>query len=200
MNLKQFLESNKLSLKESIDFEIDRYGDWIPSVTTILQLIHNPWLEFVKRNYKEKLEEAVKLWTKVHKQAEEWFDKGGEINSNIVTFHNLMDVKIVAQESTWFYGNKDIPFRWSIDLECIINWIEYNVDYKNTIVQSPLYKLQLWWYQLLNWKEGMIVYVKDKLKIVKVESYYKDIFYELLNLFYKYIENGNYIGKNKKMV
>lgn len=192
MNLKEFCDKNNYILKDKIDFEIDRYWDWIPSVTTILKLIDDPWFNFILKKYWDKVQESADRWTKTHNDAEDFFSWiWSNLNKNISELHSLFIKEIIWMETKYI---KDW-ISWTIDLEAIVNikWNEYeaNIDYKNAKIKSEKYKIQLWWYEFLNWRRWIIAYVwKEKLELVQVEDFYKDIFIELKEYFNKLLNEA----------
>lgn len=198
MNLKEFCNINWYILKDKIDYNWDRYGNWIVSVTSILKLIIDPKFEIVMNMYWDKVIEAANKWTLTHWIAESYFnwdlintdeDTWIKLNPNISKFHSLFIKQIIRTESRY---EKDWV-SWTIDLEALVdirwNIYEANNDYKNSKVKSEKYKLQLWWYEWLNWKPWVLVYLWWKLELVQVESFYKDIFIELKDLFFKLLNN-----------
>lgn len=184
MNIKDWCKDNWYYLKDKIDFEWDRYWDWIPSITSILQLIWDPWFEFVMKKYGDKVKESAIKWTKEHSNAEQFFNPKSwvtNINKNFMMFHVLYNVNVIETEKTIY---KDW-IRWTIDLIWEIKWKWiYNIDYKNTNKHSLKYCLQLWWYKFLNWNPWVLVYWKWKLNVKFVEDFYKDLFIELKNYFF----------------
>jgi len=207
LNLKEFCEKNWYYLKTSIDWDWNaRYGDWIPSVTTILKLIWDKWFEFVLDRYKDEVEIAANKWTLVHNNAESYFkgdlrndidfndkDKAHlKLNPFISKFHSLFVKEIKNQETRyvkhWVSG--------TIDLEAIINYRwkieDLNSDYKNAKMKSEKYKVQLGWYKTLNGKNWLIVYVwNNKLELVYVDPIYEKIFIELREYFFKLLKEKN---------
>lgn len=187
MNLKEFCEKHWYTIKDRIDFEWDRYWDWIPSITTILKLINDQWLEYIKKNYSKELELACDNWKIVHKDAEDFFKKDWssfKVSPQIMKFHVLYGIKSIALEERvikdGIQGNIDL-IAHSQMLETILN-----IDYKNTQLQSPKYFVQLMWYKYLNWYDWLLVYAgKWKLKVVLVPDEYYDVFIELKDLFFK---------------
>jgi len=194
MNLKEFVKINWYYLKNKINWNWDRYKDWTPSVTSILKLIWDSWFDFVLNKYKDKVEEAAAKWTLVHDTAESYFKwevSDIKLNPNISKFHSLFVNRVINMEQRY----ETLWFSWKIDLEAEVNirWkiYEANCDYKNAKKKSEKYKLQLWWYELLNWKPWILVYVWNKLEIIQVESFYKDIFEELRIYFFNLLNNDN---------
>ena len=199
MNLNEFIENNWYYLKTSIDWEWDRYWNNIPSVTTILKLIWDPWFDFIMSKYWNQVEAAALKWTWVHDTAENFYrwnlvatddiEEAITLNPNISKFHSLFVKEILWMETRY---EKDWV-SWKIDLEALVNirWSEYiaNIDYKNAKAKSEKYKVQCGWYEYLNWKPWILVYVNWKLEIVQVESFYKDIFVELKDYFLTLLNN-----------
>lgn len=184
MNLKQFCEIHWYTLKDRIDFKWWRHWDWIPTVTEILQLLYDPWFEYVKRAHPITLNKAAEEWTRIHKQAEDYFNwDSNDVKNLILQFHLFNDVKTLHQEKTfykWWLHN----FRWTVDKIWEIESIIYNMDYKNSDHQSPKHKVQMWWYKDLDTYNWILVYVWTKLEVVYVESFYQDIFIELKDYFF----------------
>lgn len=189
MNLKEWCDKNWYYLKDTIDYEWDRYWDGNVSITSILKLIVDPTFEFVMNKYKDQVEEAANEWTRIHKQAEDFHTKWSwvnEINKNFMLFHTLYWIESIWQELT-FYKEW---VRWTVDaVWSNIEWKLFNIDYKNTNKHSEKYCLQLWWYKWLNGNDGMLVYGKWKLKVIEVPDYYLDLFVELKDLFFTLLNN-----------
>jgi hypothetical protein len=191
MNLQQWCESNWYYLKDRIDFKYGRHWDGLPTVTEILQLIWDPWFQYVMNNYEDKVKEAADKWTAVHKQAEQFFIAKSwvtEMNLNFTKFHTLYNITILKQEKTYY---RDC-IRWTVDLvwECTsYDWMYenqiLNIDYKNSNKHSPKYLLQMAWYKYLNWNNWILVYGKWKLKVFHYNWELDDIWIELVNLFFK---------------
>lgn len=179
--IKKWSEENWFDLKDSIPSDWDRYWDWIPSVTTALKLIKDPWFEYVKRNYPKELEQACDKWKIVHTQAEDYFDGTSTlIHKQIMKFHILYDVQILDKEKRY---EKDW-MQWTVDLVCMINGQIKNIDYKSSSNKSKKYLLQMWWYKYLNWYDWWILYLSPKwFNFVEVENEYLDLFIELKNYF-----------------
>lgn len=188
MNLKEFCEKNWYELATTIPENWDRYQDKTPSVTTILSLLIDRWFEYVKKNYKDALEQAVKKWTKMHNDAETFFNTWWEINKHILKFHILYDVEIIWQEQ-----NYKTDYQWTIDLIADVTYkekrIRLNVDYKSSLNRSEKYRLQLAWYKCLNGNDWALLYIgKDKyiFDVFNTEEYVpaflelKDYFFKLL--------------------
>lgn len=184
--LQDFCNQHWYELKTEIDWDWDRYKNWIPSVTTILWVIHDPWFSYVLKNFKEKVQEAADRWTIVHSNAELYFKKDSwikEMNPMFTKLHTLLNIEILNTEERY---TRDW-ISWTIDLIGKVNYGEhvwvYNIDYKNTDKHSPKYAVQLWGYEYLNGNKWIIAYWKTKLKVIFVEEYYKDIFIEAKDLF-----------------
>lgn len=183
MDLKEFAESNGYEIKDSIDWEWDRYGDWLVSVTTILNLLRDPWFEFVKRNNPEALDRACARWKEIHSWAESFFNwDAPSIDKRILKWHVLYGVETLRQEMT--YEKQWV--RWTIDLEWLVNWTLRNVDYKSSNNQSMKYHLQLAGYYWLNGNPWSLVYLsKDSFEYVEVDvEKYLPVFLELKELFF----------------
>lgn len=73
-NIKQWAKDNKYELLTQIPEGWDRYKDGTPSVTTILSLLRDPGFEYVKRNHAEALQTACERGTRIHGEAEDFFD------------------------------------------------------------------------------------------------------------------------------
>jgi hypothetical protein len=192
MNLKQWCWNNWYTLKYDIDFEIDRYWDWNVSITTLLKILYDSSFEYVLRNHKEAVDKACKEWTRIHKQAEDFYTKWSwvnQINKNFMMFHSLYNTEVIWQEQTFIND----WVRWTIDVICSIDGKEYNIDYKNTNIHSAKYCLQLWWYKYLNGNNWILVYGKWKLKVVEVEDYYLDLFIELKQYFFNLLNKKKWI-------
>ena len=184
--LKQFASENKMNLLDRLPESWDRYGDWIGSVTALLKLFQEPWFEYVKRNYADEVAIACKRGTDIHQWAEDFFSwESDEIHKQILKFHVLYDFKIAAQEQRIF---KDIS--WWIDVigssPLLCNGVLVNVDYKTNIKQNVKYKIQMWWYNYLNWNPGFILYMSDKkFDLVEVDmNIYLPLFLELKEYFF----------------
>lgn len=199
MNLQEFLIKNNFKLKDTIDWDWDRYGTGIPSVTTVLWLIIDPTFEYIKNTYPEQMQQAADKWTMVHNQAEVFFQRDPsllvpagewmpiELNDQIMKFHVLYDVEVIATEQMIM---KDVS--WKIDLIWHIWYYrkDMNVDYKNSVNKSEKYKVQCGGYKYLNGLDWILVYAwKWKLKVVLVEDFYTDIFIELKDLFLKLLND-----------
>ena len=166
MTLKEWLDNNWLKLKDKIDWEWDRYWDWQVSVTTILQIIEDPWFEYVKRNHAEAVEAACERWKAIHSWAEDFFSaKAMAVDKRILKFHVLHDVRVTWMEKTYFKE----WVRWSVDLEAYVDWLEKNVDYKSSAKKNPKYHLQITWYYWLNWKGWGILYLWKSYEYVEVD-------------------------------
>ena len=189
MNLNDFCYKYNYKLKDKIDFEVDRYWDWMISVTTILQLLYDPKFDYVLRNNKEAVDIAAKKWTEEHYKAEKFFDANSwvtDMNPMFMKFISLYNVTPLKREETVYREYKWIKFRWTID--CIgdidyplYKWI-YNIDWKNSKTESSKYHLQLSGYKWFNWNEWILVYGKDKLKVVHTEDY-SEVWQELVDYF-----------------
>lgn len=190
MKLYKWIEDNWYKLKDSLDWiDLNRYGDWTISVTTVLQLIYDPKFDYVFRNNKEAVDIAAKKWTEEHYKAEKFFDANSwvtEMNPNFMKFISLYNVTPLKREETVYREYNWIMFRWTID--CIwdidyplYKWIR-NIDRKNSNTESPKYHLQLNWYKWFNWYEWILVYGKDKLKVVHIEDY-SEVWQELVDYF-----------------
>jgi hypothetical protein len=184
--IKQFASENKMNLLDSLPTWWDRYWDGIWSVTALLKLFQEPGFEYVKRNYADEVAVACKRWTDIHQWAEDFFSWLSEdIHKQILKFHVLYDFKISAQEQRVF---KDIS--GGIDVigsSPLLSWgVLVNVDYKTNIKQNIKYKIQMWWYNYLNWNPGYILYMSDKkFELVEVEmDIYLPLFLELKEYFF----------------
>ena len=183
MDLSQFAKQHWYVLKDSLNWEWDRYGDWNVSVTTILQLLEDPSFEFVKRNNAEALRKACDRWKSIHSSAESFFNWDSILlDKRILKWHVLYWVEVVRQETRYF---KDWV-SWTVDLEWFVNWTLRNVDYKSSNNQSMKYHLQLAGYYWLNWNQWSIVYLsKDSFEYVEVDvQKYLPVFLELKELFF----------------
>lgn len=192
LKLKQWCKDNWYYLKNEIDFKWWRYWDWNVSVTELLKLIWDPKFDFVMFKYKNKVDEAAKIWTQVHSDADHFFNaKSGitKMNKNFMIFHTLYNVEVIKREETLY---KDWV-RWTIDLIGKINydWVNgiFNIDYKNSDTHSPKYLLQLAWYKWLNWNNWILVYWKTKLRVVHYNWELDDIWLELKDYFFKLNKN-----------
>lgn len=190
MKLYKWIEDNWYKLKYSLDWiDLNRYWDWMISVTTVLQLIYDPKFDYVLRNNKEAIDIACKKWTEEHLKAEKFFDANSwvtEMNPMFMKFISLYNVTPLKREETVYREYKWVKFRWTID--CIgdidyplYKWI-HNIDRKNSKTESPKYHLQLSGYKWMNWYEWILVYGKDKLKVVHTEDY-SEVWQELLDYF-----------------
>jgi hypothetical protein len=187
MNLIEFCNRYWYKLKDKLPDNWDRYWTGIPSVTTILSLLEDWWLEYVLRNNKSSVTNSINEWIKTHEEAELFFKPNSwvvDLNNNIIKFHVLYNVKIIWTE---VYYKKDIC--WTIDLVSDINWKIINCDYKNSKFHSTKYFLQLMGYKYLNWNDWLLVYVKWKLKVVEVDNSFYNIFIELKDYFF-ILKNG----------
>ena len=190
MNLNDFCSKYNYKLKDTLDWiDLNRYWDWMISVTTVLQLLYDPKFDYVLRNNKEAVDIAAKKWTEEHYKAEKFFDANSwvtEMNPMFMKFISLYNVTPLKREETVYREYKWIKFRWTID--CIgdidyplYKWI-YNIDWKNSKTESPKYHLQLNWYEWMNWNKWILVYGKDKLKVVHTEDY-SEVWQELVDYF-----------------
>lgn len=184
--IKQFASENKMNLLDSVPLDWDRYQDWIASVTAILKLLQEPWFEYVKRNYANEVAIACQRWTDIHQWAEDFFDGVSDsIHKQIMKFHVLYDFKIESQEQRIF---KDVS--WWIDVTWtspLLSWgALVNIDYKTNIKQNIKYKIQMWWYNYLNWNPWYILYMSDKkFDLVEVDmNIYLPLFIELKEYFF----------------
>jgi len=190
MRLKQWCEDNGYSLLDTLPSNWDRYQDWLPSVTTILKLIQDPWFEYVKRNHAGALETARIRWTITHKESEDFFNwESDTVHKQIMKFHTLYDVTIIGQEVNF---KKDI--QWTIDLMAHIGSIidtDMNIDYKPK-TKSKKYFIQWWWYEYLNWLKSGILYLdKNDYKFEVVTTWYLELFIELKDYFLTLLNNDN---------
>ena len=190
MNLNTFCSKYNYKLKDSLDWiDLNRYWDWMISVTTVLQLLYDPKFDYVLRNNKEAVDIASKKWTEEHYKAEKFFDANSwvtEMNPNFLKFVSLYNVTPLKREETVYREYKGVKFRWTID--CIgdidyplYKWI-YNIDWKNSKTESAKYHLQLSGYHWMNWNEWILVYGKDKLKVVHTHDY-SEVWQELVDYF-----------------
>lgn len=189
MNLKQWCDSHWFKLKESIDFDIDRYWDGNISITTVLKIIEDPIFDYVMTNHKEAVEKAAEQWTHEHYKADKFFDKWSwvtDMNLNFTKFLTLYDVKIIHREKIFYKEYKWFKFRWSVDLLWEVNYpftSHKNIDYKNSTKHSPKYLMQLEWYHWLNSFLWLLVYGKWKLKVIEYNWELESIWLELLDYF-----------------
>lgn len=162
MNLQEFCTKNWYTLLDYIPLNWNRYGDWIPSVTTILSLLYDKGFEFVKRNHAEAVAQACIRGTDIHDKAESFFDNGWEINHQILKFHVLYNIHIVWKEVKVV---KDI--QGTIDLIALMldDDVPKNFDYKSSKNKSAKYRLQLAGYKYLNGLDGALLYL-DKKKFI----------------------------------
>lgn len=196
MNLETFCNVYWYTLKSEIDYNWDRYNNWIPSVTSILKLLDDESFNNFATNFSWLLNSSAKEWTRVHKEAEDFFTKWSwikNINKNFIKFHTLFNVRIIDKEKTiikdWLY-----PYSWTIDLIWDISynnikWV-YNIDYKNSCYHSTKYELQLMWYKYLNWNNWILVYGKWELKTILANDELEEVWIQLLEYFYK-LKDGN---------
>ena len=190
MNLNEFCSKYNYKLKDSLDWiDMNRYGDWMISVTTVLQLLYDPKFDYVLRNNKEAVDIASKKWTEEHLMAEKFFDANSwvtEMNPMFIKFVSLYNVTPLKREETVYREYKGVKFRWTIDCIGDINyplykWI-YNIDWKNSKTESPKYHLQLSGYHWMNWNKWILAYGKDKLKVVHTHDY-SQVWQELVDYF-----------------
>jgi len=199
MNLKDFCLQHNFTLKDKIDFEWDRYWDGIPSVTTILKLIEDPWFEYVKRAYPQEVEKACDNGKIVHKDAEDFFKRNWssyEVSPQIMKFHVLYDITPIHFEERFI---KD-GIQGSIDIIWNVGRLnkDMNIDYKNTQMHSVKYFVQLMWYKYLNGLDWLLVYAgKWKLKVIEVPNEYFQVFVELRELFFKLKDFDNNNSQEK---
>lgn len=191
MNLNEFISTHNYKLKDKIDFKVNRYGDWMNSVTTILQLLYDPKFDYVLKNNKEAVDAACKKWTEEHLKVEKFFSANSwvtEMNPNFMKFISLYNVTPLKREETvyreynWFKFRWTIDCIWTIDYPTIWKWT-YNIDWKNSKTHSEKYMLQLSWYKWLNRNDWILVYGKDKLKIKEYTWEYDQVWEELINYF-----------------
>lgn len=98
-NIKKWAHDNGYELMTELPRNWDRYGDGVPSVTTILSLLVEPGFEYVKKNYAKEVQAACDRGTKVHGDAEAFFDGNSSvIHNQIMKFHILHDVEILEKE------------------------------------------------------------------------------------------------------
>jgi len=196
MNIQEFCDQNWFKLKQSIDWDWDRYNDGIPSVTTILWLIVDPWFEYVKRNYKEALSKACERWTRIHNEAEDFaLGKSKTQHKQITKFQVLYDVTIESTETKYrksiFVHWEECTIQWTIDVVWKLWIIPTNADYKSSMNTSLKYLLQLWGYEFLNDRPWVLVHLSDKeFKVISSEYFYKELFLELSHYFFTLLEHG----------
>ena len=185
--IKAWAKQNWYVLKDKIDWDWDRYKDGIPSVTTILQLLVEPSFEYVKRRYASEVREACDRGTKIHWDAEGFFNGDSEqIHKQIMKFHVLYDVEIKGKEVKIFVN----WFQWTIDMVwemySNLSWRENrNIDYKSSMNQSKKYFLQLMGYKEGNGNDWAILYLNDKtFKLVLVPNEYMELWIELREYFF----------------
>lgn len=194
MNLQEFCSKHKYRLRDRIDWEWDRYGDGIPSVTTILNLIVNPLFESIKLNYPEQIKKACEQWTQMHSDAEDFSNFGSlKVHDWFVEWHTLYDVTNEIVEKQY---KKDCS--WKIDLSCYLPLYDnLNVDIKTNINnKDPKYRIQLGWYKYLNGLNWALLYLdkksnKYKFEVIDDIDEYMEIFIELKDLFFKLLYNDN---------
>lgn len=193
MNLQQFCEQNNFYLRDSINWEWDRYNDWIASITTVLNLIIDPWFEYVKRNHADKIESAANRWKLIHANAEDHVKNGNmDVDNSVIEFFTIFDVEPIYTEKKYV---KDV--QWTIDLVWDIHWKDswiHNIDYKSSVKnKNKKYRMQLAWYKYLNWYDWFLAYVDwKKLKHEFVDcDEYMEAFLELKDLFFKLLRNDN---------
>lgn len=185
-NLKHWAKQNWYILKDKIDWDWDRYKDGVPSVTTILWLLQEPSFEYVKRTYPTEVQEACDRGTKIHWDAEAFFDGDSElIHKQIMKFHVLYNVKIIGTE----VNVRTDLFQWNIDLVCRLSTIYEskicNVDYKSSMNESKKYFLQLMGYKEGNGNDWAILYLNDKkFKLIFVPPEYMELWIELRDYFF----------------
>jgi len=183
-NIKQWAIDNKYELLDYIPGNWDRYWDGVPSVTTILSLLRDPWFEYVKKLYPDQLKVACDRGTRIHWEAEDFFDAWEPvIHSQIMKFHILHDVVIIGKENNY----RRYWIQWTIDLECYYNGVHWliNVDYKSSAKKSKKYFLQMWGYKYLNGVDWGILYLSPKkFELVICPDEYEELFIELKNYFF----------------
>lgn len=198
MNLNTFCSKYNYKLKDSLDWiDLNRYGDWMISVTTVLQLIYDPKFDYVLRNNKEAIDKACKEWTHEHYRVEKFYDKDSwviDMNPNFMKFISLYNVTPIKREETVYREYNWIKFRWTIDMiwHCeyypYLQWT-YNIDWKNSKTQSMKYLVQLAWYKWLNWYDWILVYGKDKLIVKEYSWEYDQVWIELVDYFITLYKN-----------
>jgi len=197
--IKAWATANWYVLKDRIDWDWDRYKDGTPSVTTILQLLLEPSFEYVKRRYASEVQQACDRGTKIHLDAEYFFNGDSEqIHKQIMKFHVLYNVTIKDKEIHWH--NCRHWFQWTIDLVCELDHLFYwesrrvmNIDYKSSMKESKKYFLQICWYKELNWNDWAILYLSDKkFKLVFVPPEYMELWIELRRYFFSLLKQWQY--------
>ena len=187
--IKDWAKENGYILKDKIDWNWDRYGYWIPSVTTILQLLVEPSFEYVKRRYASEVKIACEKGTKIHWDAEDFFNGDSEqIHKQIMKFHVLYNVVIKWKE----VKIKIHWFQWTIDMVWELDYLFYwdlrkdmNIDYKSSMNESKKYFLQLMGYKEGNGNDWAILYLNDKkFKLVFVPPEYMELWIELREYFF----------------
>lgn len=185
MDFQSFVSKNGLKIRESLDYEWDRYGDGNVSVTSVLNLLVDPAFEYVKRNYWDAVKAACERWTAIHQWAEDFFSwRWTTVDKRILKFHVLHDVRVLEQERT--YVKESV--RWTVDLVASVNGLLTNVDYKSSMKRNEKYRVQLAWYHWLNGNAWWILYLWDGSKFVYDQfdvTEYLPVFLELKDLFFE---------------
>ena len=112
MDLNTFCSKYNYKLKDTLDWiDLNRYWDWMISVTTVLQLLYDAKFDYVLRNNKEAIDLACKKWTEEHLKAEKFFDAKSwvtEMNPNFMKFVSLYNVTPLKREETVYREYKEI--------------------------------------------------------------------------------------------
>lgn len=205
--LNWFVNKYKYNLLDSLTFNSYRTGqrsevrdyDSI-SVTEILSLIEDPNMEMVKIYYSDKLKEAQKYGTTVHKQIEEsiiWEQLSGPVTLDrwpIAIQFKLFCMKNKVQdmqaEQMFSKQYKELPLvTGTIDAIALFKWVQSILDWKVTKwkrnFKSIKYHIQAAWYRWLTGiPQSMIVYLSPKDYSISTSEdieYYDALWLELLD-------------------
>lgn len=200
-----------IELKDSIEW-IRNY-DWLPSVTGILSLIVDPTFDMLKSNpdFDRIMKEACKRWTAVHEFIENTLlDKPCKIEEQYKWFIKQFLIYNVSQQYDRIELERFIKsetFWWTIDCIEYENNIVTLKDWK-TAKQKPTgmmlqkYKMQLWWYYLLERNitdAELVIFTENKTYIYEfneIELYkFAQDFWEILQHYYKIYDNTDSIPR-----
>lgn len=191
--LIEWCDQNWYALSNGLPDWWDRYNDWIPSVTAVLWLIIDKQFEIVKLMHAEAVAQACINWTKQHKDLEDLMNgntKMSSVGARVYEYLIYKSYKVISTETRLVKKINWLLLQWTIDL--IIedsSLVRKNFDYKNSKIISKKYLLQMWWYNLLNWNKWIVFPLKGKNKVYHSNQEHKDLFFMLLEYFYK-LKNG----------
>lgn len=219
--LNAFIEKHNYELWEVLTYN-SYWVEWLRddyrpgesiSISEILWLIIDPWMQFVKAYYEEEFEESCRYWTKTHWELEDnvnWkalLERDNKLHRQFKLALIKEDIVPRITERTYELKLEWLPvITWTLDVIWDIEDIEHLIDYKTwrkkRNFKSIKSQLQLSWYRKLSFIErSALLYLNQKwydLVISKNKEYYDNIFNDLLEYaigLYKECKTINLVNK-----